>query len=87
MSLELYSLSLTNLALDGSLDLFVDLYKFTYNLYLQRLENEPWRIYHKDAFNTSMYSDLIPEFELLAFRRLRIFTTKIKNIQEKKNAL
>ena len=80
MSLELYSLSLTNLALDGSLDLFVDLYKFTYNLYLQRLENEPWRIYHKDAFNTSVYSDLIPEFELLAFRRLRIFTTKIKNI-------
>ncbi|MGM9588492.1 MAG: hypothetical protein ACI3VA_13525 [Candidatus Limivicinus sp.] len=80
MSSNVFSLTLTNLALDGSLDLFVDLYKFTYNIYLNKLHETPWFIDNKSNWNWSTIPEILPEFELLAFRRLGIFTTKIKNI-------
>lgn len=80
MSSDIYSLSLTNLALDGSLDLFVDLYIFTYNAYLTKLQEKPDLISDRENWNAIMIPEILPEFELLAFRRIRIFTTKIKNV-------
>lgn len=80
MSADIYSLSLTNLALDGSLDLFVDLYRFTYSAYWAKLQKNPDLISDRETWNRLMIPEILPEFELLAFRRLRIFTTKIKSV-------
>lgn len=81
MSSEVFSLSLLNLALDGSLDLFVDLYKHTYDAYLGELLEVPWYIHDQRNFNSIMIPKVLPEFDSLAFKRLRLFTTKVKKIQ------
>ena len=80
MSDDVFALTPINLALDGSLELFVELYEYTYNLYLDEVRRTPTRIEHRDNLDAWALPQLIPAFELLAFRQLRIFTAKIKNI-------
>ena len=83
MSTDIYSLTLVNLALDGSLDLFIDLYNFTYEAYFNRISEEPELLSKKEELYKLMVPEILPQFELLAFRRLPIFTRKIKKIHLK----
>lgn len=80
-----YSFSLSNLALDGSLEYFIELYQFTYNVYLRLLDEHPYfRVEQpsdRQNWNLCAIPEILPQFELVAFRRLRIFTTKFKSIR------
>ena len=83
MNYPCYSLTPLNLALDGTLEQFVDLYNFTKAAYLEELEDNPHLILnneYRDIFNSRMIPKLLLEYESLVFRRLRIFTLKFKNI-------
>ena len=80
MSSNMYGLSSLNLALDGSLDLFYELYINTYDLFYEKVNEDHSLILNRDRLNAIILPEIIPSFELLAFRRLRIFTKKIKNI-------
>ena len=82
MNYPCYSLTPLNLALDGTLEQFIDLYNFTKRVYLEELEETPLLITgnYRNNFDSYMIPKLLPKFETLAFRRLRIFTLKLKNI-------
>ena len=79
-----FSLTPINLALDGSLEYFIELYQFTYDVYLRLLDEHPSfrvdRSSDRQHWNSCAIPELLPKFELLAFRRLRIFTAKFKSI-------
>ncbi|MEE0060451.1 MAG: hypothetical protein UE295_06465 [Acutalibacteraceae bacterium] len=80
-----YDLTPLNLALDASLEQFIELYHYTKNVYLKLIEDYPKLELHKqsdrDLLNLYAIPMIISEFECLFFRRHRMFTKKYKNIE------
>ena len=76
MSINSYGFTPANLVLDNTLELFFDLYQFTYSVYLDicsGVDVDTRLIAH---YNSIAAPRLINEFEKLAYRRNRIFSQK-----------
>lgn len=69
MSKNIFLLSPLNLALDGSLDLFYEVYRTTYELYYEEIKANPELIDNIARLNNNIIPQLVPAYELLAFRR------------------
>lgn len=80
----MYGLTPLNLALDGTLEQFIELYNFTYEVYLEILKDHPdYRpgiSFFRSNWNSYAIPKLLPQFELLAFRRRKLFTNKVQKI-------
>ena len=87
MSSDLYALTPLNLALDGSLDLFLEAYRSVYDVYLKKIQDTPILMEHKASLDLCAIPEILPILEFLVFKRLRIFTTKYKHIDLKKHHL
>lgn len=79
-----YSLTPLNLALDGTLEQFIELYNLTYKVYKELLkEHTSLQLLSENdrqVLNSYAIERIILDFEHLAFKRLRIFTTKFRFI-------
>lgn len=80
MSTDIYSLTPLNLALDGTLDSFVEAYRSIYEVYLSKVQENPALIANKSNLDLSVINEIIPILDFLLFKRLRIFATRIKHL-------
>ncbi|MEE1283169.1 MAG: hypothetical protein UHK60_13110 [Acutalibacteraceae bacterium] len=84
-----YDLTPLNLALDGTLEQFIELYNYTYNVYLKLIKDNPkLKLYEQnDRELLKLYAMplIFPKFENLIFRRLSFFTNKYKSISLNSN--
>lgn len=81
MAIEFYSLTPINLALDGSLELFVELYEKTQNIYLELLKKDPDIKKDQKRWDELARPQLLPEFNHVLWKRLRLFTKAISFLQ------
>lgn len=80
MSTDIYSLTPLNLALDGTLDSFVEAYRSIYEVYLSKVQENPALIANKSNLDISVIHEIIPILDFLLFKRIRIFTTRINRL-------
>lgn len=80
MSSNIYGLTPLNLALDGSLDIFYDLYQDTYSMYLDKVKDRPALIYNSEMLDAVIIPGLISAFENLACTQLHIFTSQVEHV-------
>lgn len=85
MSKYIHSFSPINLALDGSLEQFVELYNFTYRVYADLSKRQESFNVEVDSYrqmiNDLAIPKLVEEFDNLLFRRKKIFSANIKSIK------
>ena len=80
MSADIYSLTPLNLALDGSLESFLEAYRSIYEVYLRKVRETPTLISVKSNLDSSVIPEILPILNFLLFKRIRIFATDIKHI-------
>lgn len=87
MGNDTYSLTPLNLALDGTLDSFVEAYWSIYEVYLRKVRETPTLINIKSNLDSAVIPEILPILDFLVFKRLRIFTTKINRLSLHANHL
>lgn len=76
-----YSFTPINLAIEGTLDKYIDLYNFTKETYLNQLQEHPHLINFRDEFNSAVTPKLVSEFFRTARRRRKTFTQSPKYLE------
>ena len=80
MSTDIYSLTPLNLALDGTLESFLEAYRSIYEVYLRKVRETPTLINVRSNLDASVIPEILPILDFLLFKRLRIFTTDFKHL-------
>lgn len=71
-----YSFTPANLAIEGSLELFLELYKYTESIYKGLCADKLFSEGHRKLYNSRAIPLISNEFDFLAWRRNRIFSNK-----------